>query len=299
MGAKKEKALSILTTRRGIRTIVKKRFILISVGLAVIVVAALTFLNRAPEPVQQASTATPIDIGIFKNGNDIFISPQDLKTKLAEKNLIILDGSHPKNYAQGHIPGAINIGFKGLSRSSGKPGDPLWGTILPPEELTKKLESFGVTNDSLIVAYSDTFKGPGAGGRAVWQLRMAGLKNVKLLYGGLEMWRQSGYELSKETPAPQASTGLVLQKYDESYRANLEFVQTNLDSIKIIDVRSEKEFTGDDTSRGEARGGHIKNSVWLEWKDLLNADSTPKSPEEITAILAKVGVGPKDDFVLY
>lgn len=277
----------------------KKSFILATVGLALIIVAAITIFNRTQKPVQQSITAAPIDVGIFKNGNDIFISPQDLKAKLADKNLVILDGSNPKQYAQEHIPGAVSIGFKGLSRSAGKPGDPLWGTILPPEELTKKLESFGVTNDSLIVAYSDTFKGPGSGGRAVWQLRMAGLKNVKLLYGGLEMWRQYGYELSQETPKPQASTGLVLQTYDESFRADLAFVQAHLDSMKIIDVRSEKEFTGDDTSRGEARGGHITKSVWLEWKDLLNADSTPKSPKEITAILAKVGVGPQDDFVLY
>ena len=280
------------------RKIVKKSFIIAVCSLALLLVAGLSFMKNQ-EPTTQPTMATVIDLDLFKNGRDIFITPQELKNKLGDKNLVILDGSHPKGYAKGHIPGAISIGFKGLSRSMGKPGDPLWGTILPKDELTKKLESFGVTNNSLIVAYSDTFKGPGAGGRAVWQLRMAGLTNVKLLYGGLETWKQNGYELSKDAPHLTPSTGLVLQPYNENYRAERAMVQENIASMKIIDVRSKKEFTGEDTSRGEARGGHIQNAVWLEWTDLLNSDSSPKSPQEITTLLAQFGVGPKDDFVLY
>lgn len=248
-------------------------------------------------------TITPdtykIDLSVYKNGEDIFITPQTLKKTLGSKNLVILDGNHPKHFAKGHIPGAINIGFKGLCRSAGKPGAPEWGTILPKNELTKKLESFGITNDSLIVAYSDTFKGPGAGGRAVWQLRMAGLKKAKLLYGGQQLWEKLGYELTQEVASPLASTGLLLADYDESFRATRDSLEKNLGKIALIDVRSKKEFTGDDTSRGEARGGHIKDAVWVEWTQFLNEDATPKTPEEITTLLAGYKVKPEDDFVLY
>lgn len=121
----------------------------------------------------------------------------------------------------------------------------------------------------MIVCYSDTFKGPGAEGRAVWQLRMAGLDNVRLLYGGMSQWLQSGYELTGEIPEIIPSAGLVLQPYNEDFRADRHFVSTHLDKLKVIDVRSKKEYSGDDTSRGEARGGHIKNAEWLEWTSLL------------------------------
>lgn len=264
------------------------------------VIGVFTFFYYGKNTTEIINPETyKIELSDYKNGEDIFITPQTLKEKLGTKDLVILDGNHPKNFAKGHIPGAINIGFKGLCRSAGKPGDPEWGTILPKKELTEKLQSFGITNKTLVVAYSDTFKGPGAGGRAVWQLRMAGLENVKLLYGGQQLWKTLGYELTKEASIPTTTTGLVLNDYDESFRATRTSLEQNLGKIALIDVRSKKEFTGDDTSRGEARGGHITDAVWIEWTDFLNKDATPKTPDEITTLLAGYGVKPEDDFVLY
>lgn len=275
----------------------KKLGFLSAVALAVIGIGLVLWQSATQGPVVSTDHIDKA-ISQFKNG-DIFISPQDLHEKLGSKNLVILDGSHPKGYAKGHIPGAMSIGFKGLSRSNGKPGDALWGTILPKDELTHKLESFGVTNDSIIVAYSDTFKGPGAGGRAVWQLRMAGLTNVHLLYGGLDMWKNAGYTLTQDVVKPKSSTTLQLSDYDEKYRNTLESIEATLDTIPLVDVRSQNEFNGDDTSRGEARGGHIKGSLWLEWTALLNKNASPKSPQEIIALMSDLGIGLQDDFTLY
>lgn len=271
------------------------------VVIAVLILAAVTTFmvkNRSQDPVV-GTPASPIEIPDFVSQTDIFITPAQLQEKLGSGDLVILDASHPKGYAKGHIPGAVSIGFKGLSDSTGKPGDKEWGTVLPKEKLTQKLESLGVNNNKLVVAYSDIFKGPGAGGRAVWQMRMAGFENAKILYGGLELWKRSGYALSAEPVVPVPATGLTLKEYDESYRAKQDYIHENLDSIKLVDVRSLKEFTGEDTSRGEARGGHIKGSKWLEWKTVLNEDASVKSPEEIKQLMAGVGIYPQDDFVLY
>lgn len=257
------------------------------------------FMKSPAPPPQIEKGSIVIAPERYKNGKAIFITPEELKAKLGSAGLIILDGSNPKLYAKEHIPGAISMGFKGLSRSEGKPGTPLWGTILPKDQLTAKLESLGITNDTLVVAYSDTFKGPGAGGRAVWQLQMAGLKNVKLLYGGLEVWKRLGYETTADVPQPTASTGLVLSDYDEAFRAQIDYMKENLGKVVYIDVRSKDEFTGKDTSRGEARPGHIAGAQWIAWTDFLNEDSTPKSPEEIIALMASHGVKPEDEFVVY
>jgi thiosulfate/3-mercaptopyruvate sulfurtransferase len=273
---------------------------IVGVLVLVFIVSALFFSLSETQLPEGTEQATQIDLSLFANGQDIFITADDLHKRLGDDNLVILDGNHPKLYAKGHIPEAINIGFKGLSRAEGKPGDAEWGTILPRQELQKRLESYGITNDSLIVCYSDTLQGPGADGRAVWQLRMAGLDKVKLLYGGMALWRQAGYQLTDEPPkSVPPSTGLVLQDYQESYRANRHSILENIDTLKLIDVRSKKEFTGEDTSRGEARGGHIKNAQWLEWKELLKPDGSPKSAVEIIALLAGVGVRPDDDVIVY
>lgn len=272
----------------------------IFIAAVLLITASAAFFSFSNSKKQQPESDTlVIAPELYKNGEDIFITPAQLKEKLGNKDLVILDGSHPKGYAKGHIPGAISIGFKGLCRSEGKPGVPLWGTILPKDRLTEKLQSLGITNDSLIVAYSDTFKGPGAGGRAVWQLRMAGLKNVKLLYGGLPTWKLLDYELTTEVQKPTPSTGLVLADYATENNAPMNYVKENLSKTVFIDVRTKKEFTGQDTSRGEARGGHLPGAKWLEWTVFLNKDGTPKPPEDIKALMANVGVKPEDDFVLY
>lgn len=266
---------------------------------AIAICFTLFFANREKSPENIPLQSATIDLSQFVNGDDVFITPDDLYSKLDDNNLIILDGNHPKVYAKGHIPGAINIGFKGLSRSAGKPGDPEWGTILPRQELREKLESLGITNNSLVVCYSDTFKGPGAGGRAAWQLRMAGLDKVKLLYGGMDLWQKAGYKLTTDIAEVHPASGVKLQTYNETFRADRHFVLDNINRLVLVDVRSKDEFSGADTSRGEARAGHITNAVWLEWKSLLRPDSTPKPAQEIIALMANIGVRPNDDVVVY
>lgn len=244
------------------------------------------------------SDQTKLDLSIYKNG-DIFITPQELKKRLGDQTAILVDTSKPDIYEKGHIPGAIGIGWHGLSKIVGKPGDPLWGTTLDKDELTKKLETYGITNSTLVVFTSNLLPGPGSDGRSVWQLRMAGLNNVKLLYGGNPYWKELGYAMTKEqTPKPTTVTGLVLKEFDKSYSADKDYIFNNLGKTVIVDVRTEKEYKGSQDS-GEARGGHIQGAKHLVWSSVLNENGTPKSPEEIIKMMAELGVTPEDDFVVY
>ncbi len=280
----------------------RKRNLIIISSILIVVAYIIVINNKVTISTADKDKCLNIDLTMFKNGNEIFISPAELHKQLEQKNmssLVVLDASHPKVYAKGHIPGALSIGFKGLSDTTGKPGDKKWGTILSKEKLIKKLKSLGVANDKLVVVYFDIDKGPGAGGRAVWQLKMAGFENVRLMYGGLEVWKRLGYELSKTTSKPIPAKNLILKDYNESFRAKQKYIFENLSNLKIVDVRSFKEYTGKDTSRGEARAGHIKGAKWLSWKSVLNEDTTVKPPEEITNLMAGIGIKPGDDFVLY
>jgi len=265
-------------------------------GLMILLSACATSPQKPSNSVD--SDQTKIDLSVYKNG-DIFITPQELKKKLEEQSVILVDTSKPDVYEKGHIPGAIGIGWHGLSKIIGKPGDPLWGTTLDKEELTNKLESYGITNSTLVVFTSNVLPGPGSDGRSVWQLRMAGLDNVKLLYGGNPYWKELGYEMTKEpSPKPTPVTGLILKEFDESYFADKDYIFANLGKTAIIDVRTEKEYQGSQDS-GEARGGHIKGARNLLFSSVLNKDGTPKPPEEIIKIMAELGVTPEDDFVVY
>lgn len=276
----------------------------ISIAMSLLLASMLIFsgCSGTDESSGQGSegkvTEFAADLSIYENG-DLFISPQELNEIMGDSNVIIFDGNKPDDYAKGHIPGAYGVGFHSFSNVEGKPGDPLWGTTLDKDQLKAKLESYGVTNDKTVVFYSDVLPGPGPDGRNVWQMRMAGLENVKLLYGGFPKWKELGYEVTSEvSPEPIPSEGLELKGFDESYVATKDYIYENIDNTVIIDARSEGEYKGSQKS-GEARGGHITGSKNLLWSSILNEDATPKSPEEIIQIMGDLGVTPEDDFVVY
>lgn len=229
---------------------------------------------------------------------DYFITPQELKKMLGSKDLVLLDANKPNVYEKGHIPGAVNIEIHSFSNISNKIGEPGWGTILGKDDLKKKMESLGINNDKTVVIYSDVFKGPGADGRAVWQSKVAGLDNVKMLVGGLSYWENLGYETTDEPAKATPTTGLKLKDYDTSYIATTDYVKKNLGKEVIIDVRTKGEYEGSQKA-GEPRGGHIKGAVNMPWLELLNDNGTPKSKEEIKKIMAKYGVKPEDIFTVY
>ncbi|MCS5422987.1 MULTISPECIES: sulfurtransferase [Psychrilyobacter] len=245
-----------------------------------------------------AEEVKKIDLSIYEKG-DYFISPEELKTLLGTENLVLLDCNNPKLYAKEHIKGAVGIGFHAFSEKVGKPGDPGWGTIKSKEELTKKLISLGIDNEKIVVLYSDLFKGPGADGRAAWQLRLAGMKNVKILHGGSGYWKELGYEMTNDvTVKPTPSTGVTLKDYDRSFMVTKDEIYKNLGKTTLIDVRTKKEFDGSQNA-GEPRGGHIKGAKHLLWTDLLNKNGTLKTPKEMEEIMSEMGVSKKDDFTLY
>lgn len=271
--------------------------------LSVIILVFLTIITLGFTGCGQKPNSTGVnpteefDISVYQN-NDFLITAQDLKELLGSDDLVLLDCNKPDIYAKEHIPGALGIGFHAFSDTNGKPGDPGWGTIKEKADLEKTLESLGIDNEKTVVFYSDVFKGPGADGRAVWQLKMAGMDNVKILVGGLSYWKQLGLEVTDAPAEPVPTTGVHLKDYDTSYFATKEDIFANLGKQVLIDVRTDGEFKGSQKA-GEPRGGHIEGAVNMVWLNLLNENGTPKSPDEIKNIMASLNVKPEDDFAVY
>jgi len=70
-----------------------------------------------------------------------------------------------------------------------------------------------------------------------------------------------------------------------------------------MDVRSQKEFLGEDLREGAVKPGRIPGVVWIEWTEAL-VDKGPfknfwKSAEEMKRIYAAKGVTPDKDIFMY
>ncbi len=211
-------------------------------------------------------------------------------------SIIILDARKDKEYKAGHIPGAINAPWQGFARMEGNPGDPGWGTLLPKDKLAEKLGAIGINADKDIVIYADP-NGWGEDGRILWMLKMAGLNRGKLLDGGWPAWKAAGGETGTEAPVIKP-VKLQIPVLDENMTATTEWIKTNLNRIRIVDARAQKEFQGA-VDFGEKRGGHLPDAVNIPFKEVLNDDGTVKSVPELKELFAKAGLKPEDEIVVY
>lgn len=268
-------------------------------GFLLFLILILGLFSGCQTQTTKAAVRTEeIDLSVYPKG-EYFITAQEVKELIGRDDLVLLDCNKPDLYEKEHIKGAIGIGFHAFSNKVGKPGDLGWGTLKSKEDLADKLVELGIDNQKTVVFYSNVFKGPGADGRAVWQLSQAGMDNVKILLGGTTYWKELGYEMTSDlTETPVASDGVILKDYDSSFCASKESIFNNLGQEFLLDVRTEKEYKGSQNA-GEPRGGHIAGADHLLWTDFLEENGVLKSPQAIESIMTSLNVSKDDDFTLY
>ena len=211
-------------------------------------------------------------------------------------SMILVDARTADEYKKGHLPGAVNAPWQEFANVIGKPGQPDWGTLLPKDKLAEKIGSFGIDGKKSVIVYADP-KGWGEDGRIVWMLRMVGVANSKMLDGGWKAWNDANYEASTDTPTI-TPVNFSINTIDESLNASTEWVAENINKIKVVDSRSEKEYGGA-TDYGEARGGHLPGAINIPFKNIFNSDGTVKSTDELKALFEKDGLKPGDEIVTY
>lgn len=200
-------------------------------------------------------------------------------------------------YEEGHIPGSI--GWNWQTQLC----DTVQRDIISKTALEKLLGSSGISNDTAVILYGDNNNWFAAW--AYWQLKMYGHKDVRIMNGGRKKWLAEGRELTKEMPAPRATTYSV-GGFNERYRAMMMQVQKAMEqkSAVLVDVRSNDEFTGKILSPPGLpetcqRGGHIPGAKNIPWAQACNDDGTFKSAEDLEALYTGRGVTRENPVIAY
>lgn len=183
------------------------------------------------------------------------------------RGAIAWDVRDAKSYADGHLPGAVNVGDVGTVLR-----DPNREDWVPTAQVQAVLGRAGidVLNRELIV-YSRT-----GDPFPYWVqsgLRHFGAKQSKVFHGGLDAWQAAGQPVSKEpTTLPPVVLTLV--------PANAELLDTTemlaklrAGRLQLVDARTAKEFSGDDIRA--IRGGHIPGAINLPYEDNWIDPQTP------------------------
>jgi len=206
----------------------------------------------------------------------------ELKSRLGDPGVKVIDVRVGEDYAMGHIPGALHFSVYGVNT---------YDTDAAPLESFTRMWAFllglrGITNEDTIVVY-DEISGMSAA-RAFWFLEYLGHTDVHLLDGGSNAWRDADLPVSRDAQAPKTAA----YKY-EAVRERVATYQDMLDAIDlpgkvILDTRSAKEWLG--TDRRAARGGTIPSAVHLDWENHLTAKGKLKPAEELQKMFDAHGV---------
>ena len=202
-------------------------------------------------------------------------------------------------YDTSHLPNAF--GFNWTTQLN----DPECRDLASRGSLQQLLRDAGVNDDTLIVFYGDNDNWFAAW--AYWQLKYAGLDNVRLLDGGRKKVEAAGLPLTAEAPIARQGNITLPSTTRHALRTFRNDVLAAIDEPghASVDVRSPEEYRGELAAPAHLpqeraqRKGHIPGAVNVPWAKAVAEDGTFKSDEELAALYAGKGVTSDKDVTVY
>ena len=237
--------------------------------------------------------------------NKILYTPKEVQKLAAEGKVLIIDVRDAEEYAEDHIPGAVNIPdmFYELSMTTKEGLDKM------TSKFKKLFSEAGITKDKLTIIYEDNLSTRYGGScRGYFQLNYMGDENVGILDGGLVDWKRAGLPTNDEVVT--ASPTIFTLDINDAIMVTKDTMSEALGNtgIKLLDNRDKVEWIGESSSPYGVdfapRKGRIPGAQWIEWYDFMENDASGyishfKSAEAIREICAELGLLPEDDIIIY
>jgi thiosulfate/3-mercaptopyruvate sulfurtransferase len=235
----------------------------------------------------------------------LLINPHELAAYMEAGNTVVIDTRDAQAYAEGHIPGAVNMReiFTYLATTDPEGLDELRDTF------ASLFAKAGVAKESQVVFYEDSMNtGFGQSCRGYFLLTALGHDGGAVLHGGLKAWTEAGLPLSTETPVPTPTVYKATSDLGGLIATKEEMLNAISDpSVTLLDVRDRDEWEGVSSSPYGIdfcpRKGRIPGAVWIEWYRLMDEKeeglSLFRSPEEIREACREVGILPGSQVYVY
>jgi thiosulfate/3-mercaptopyruvate sulfurtransferase len=187
----------------------------------------------------------------------LVLDTSDIEPAVA-RGAVLWDARSPADYAQGHLPGAINIGAVGDVFRDPHREDP------PSAAVASQL--FGRAGLDIlkreVVVYAT--QGDAYAYFAARMIEYYGGTHAKVYHGGIDAWKAAGKPLSQ-----QATTLPAVNLQLSQERVGTLWTHDVIDRVKaggaqIVDTRTPKEFSGEDIRA--IRGGHIQGAISIPYE---------------------------------
>jgi thiosulfate/3-mercaptopyruvate sulfurtransferase len=211
----------------------------------------------------------------------MLVSTSWLAERLSDPQVVVLHVGTPKDYDEGHIPGARLVRLEDITITDERG----LRTQLPRvEALLETFGKLGVTDESRVVVYSANAEIQSA--TRVWfTLDYLGLSDrISMLDGGLALWQKEARPLSKEA-VPAASGGFTARPAPVRV-ASAEWIRMHLKDPAVlpVDARTPQYYSGADKGM-MVRGGRIPGAISVPYSSFFADDGRLKAPEELRRLL--------------
>lgn len=227
--------------------------------------------------------------------NKFIVSSEWLADHLDDKNIILLYMGKKDVYDEGHIRGSRYIAFDEFAPTL----NGLYRQMPSVEDLDTLFESYGISDDSRIVLYTDEQITPTA--RLYLTLDYLGLgENTLFLDGGLTKWKSENRPVTTEIPTRK--TGIINPKVNDIL-ATKDYLlkKINDSSITIIDARTEDFYSATDDKNYYPRPGHITGAINIPFITLTSKKPpfTFKTKSELKEIFESAPVHRDNVIITY
>ena len=212
---------------------------------------------------------------------------------------IVESDEDPALYYQGHVPGAVEVGWHSHLQ------DQVVRDYIDVDAFEALCSKAGIAPDTTVVFYGD--KSNWWACYAFWAFKLFGHADCRIMDGGYKLWKDENRPLATELPKYPATSYKAQPGAEPSIRAFRDEVMAHVKADgPLIDVRSPGEFTGeklhmpDYPQEGALRGGHIPGAKSVPWSRAVAEDGRFKSPAELRDLYQReCGLKPTDDVVAY
>lgn len=211
---------------------------------------------------------------------DLLLTPDAVEKNAGKADWVVVDCRDLKDYAKGHVPGAISLGKpckKALRDSTAR-------AFKDPKKYEGIFGKSGIGNDTHVVFYgehkvTDSFKDVTV---AFWIMEYLGHDKVHVLNGGMDAWLKAGKKLTNAPtikPEKQFKAKVAASRIATTDEM-LQIAEDKKKGVTVIDARSKAEHNGDDIRA--LRGGHVPNTtVNISHKDTMDQEKDAKTGKDV------------------
>jgi thiosulfate/3-mercaptopyruvate sulfurtransferase len=205
-----------------------------------------------------------------------FVCDIDTLRTLIKKNKVrVVDVRKKDEYLKGHIKTAVSLPLAELLSND------------DPESIINILNNLGISNDTLVVIYDDTFGALAS--RVAWSFRFVGHRNVALLEVTYDNWKKLGLEIERKSNKYSKTSHSI--DIDYSIFADAEYIENaqNDKNKIIIDSRERLNFLTE----------HIPNSKNIPYTMLRSENSILRNPSELKRFMENRGIDLNNEIITY